>query len=357
MHGGSPRGGYAPGPTEEALQRGDLDEAHRLGWWGDEAVYTLVQSGQGGRLLSTRLERHHGVALGLDLSNHTGVASVNSIWPESSVAMDGRLQPGDVIRRVNGGLHFTCEAVVQALKCAPADAAVELEAVRPVATRTWCERRATIFAGQQLVLPFETSVPSVLLFSFAVESRDVCLRLARAAKGRVDAGGRGGGGDDDDAAVEAGPAVLLEHRCATGRSSVVLASAGQYVATWDNSYSFLTSKAVRYLLQLVPLSEWEDAKRAERTCSLDAEVRERKQRSRALRDEIGAGEARLKALRREQRKLEATLEEARAAREANAARLSEARRELKEAKGEDAPSGQRSFPFGKREPSTYGCIG
>ena len=62
-------------------------------------------------------------------------------------------------------------------------------------------------------------------------------------------------GDDDDAAVEAGPAVLLEHRCATGRSSVVLASAGQYVATWDNSYSFLTSKAVRYLLQLVP-AQW-----------------------------------------------------------------------------------------------------
>ena len=147
---------YPPATVEERLQARDLAGALEAGWWGDEVGYGLVESGLGGRHLKVMLEQdmqHYRVDLGLYLSNETGVTTVAAIYPGGSAAREGQLRSGDVIRQVlragqavsvrpqretcntqcgasrqraesvsparvqvNGKTHFTCEAIVAAIK-------------------------------------------------------------------------------------------------------------------------------------------------------------------------------------------------------------------------------------------------
>lgn len=88
---------YPPSEVESALQKGDIDLATKLGWWGDEAAFRLVATAMGGRAFKVSLGL---VDLGLHLSNDTGVTSVESIAPGLEAAREGQLRPGDVIRQV-----------------------------------------------------------------------------------------------------------------------------------------------------------------------------------------------------------------------------------------------------------------
>lgn len=92
------RRSYPPVEVEAALQKGQLQQAAALGWWGDEVAFQLVRSGFGGLPLLVKLDPS--TDLGLHLSNDTGVTSVETIAPGLGAAREGQLRPGDIIRQV-----------------------------------------------------------------------------------------------------------------------------------------------------------------------------------------------------------------------------------------------------------------
>lgn len=304
---------YPPEEVEERLQAGDLAAAERLGWFGDEWSYRLVQTGAGAALaLTVAVDRDAGVELGLDLSNDTGVATVSFISPTGAVGRDGRLRIGDVVRQVNGGTLYTCEAVVRAIKGA-SHGRLELVAVRPPPIRSWSKDGLELRAGAHAEIAFELDAPACLLYRYRVPAHDVGFSVVRLARGR---GGRAGA-----------QATLEESRAAERRGHVLLPQPGRHAVSFDNTFSLWRGKHVSYALRLLPLGAWEASQQRERLVQVDDEIAACRARSAELKGVLGRSEARAAALRAELGALEATLDEARRRKEENRARLRAAKQE------------------------------
>ncbi|KAL1502923.1 hypothetical protein AB1Y20_010995 [Prymnesium parvum] len=335
------REGYPPLLVEEKLQAHDIDGAIAAGWWGDEVAYRLVESALGGRSLKVTLERGD---LGLDLSNESGVTTVASVYPEGSAAREGQLRPADVRRRrpvrpaacaaerraVNGRTYFTCEAVVAAIKRA-SSGPVELAAVRPLATLTRCARHVAIAAGRRHSLSLETAVRCVLLYRFHVAAHDVLFTVTLAAAGEAQGG------------------ELLRLRGA-GHNGELVVPPGELAVEWSNEHSYLRSKEINYMLQLIPCDEYNGCQVMRQRERLVEELAQCKQRSKHLKEVISKAEEAISIVRAEEAKLVQALSDARSRKDANAERLKEVKAELKlleEEHGvvEHVPTSR--FPFGR----------
>lgn len=304
---------YPPIEVEQQLQAGDLAAAERLGWFGDEWSYRLVQTGAGAQSSWTvRVDRGAGVELGLDLSNDAGVATVSFISPTGAVGCDGQLHVGDIVRQVNGGTLFTCEAVVRAIKGA-ATGWLELTAVRPPPIRQWAKDCLELRAGAHAEVSFEIDAPACLLYRYSVPQHDVGFSVVRVARGR---------------GKRAGPqAALDESREAERRGHVLLPQPGRHAVSFDNTFSLWRGKRVSYALRLLPLGAWEASQARERIVQVDAELATCRTRSAELKAVISRAELRAEALRAELAALDGTLTEARQRKEENRARWKEAKAE------------------------------
>ena len=152
---------YPPEQVEELLQAGELKTAIGKGWFGDEWHYRLVRSAAL-PTISVSVSQTT-TDIGLDLRNDDGVATVGHVVP--GCACDGQLRRGDVIRSVDGATHFTCEAVVKAIKAwrrAPS-APLALEAVRPPTLHEWRDD-AELAPGGYNHLRFTTAQPACLTY-------------------------------------------------------------------------------------------------------------------------------------------------------------------------------------------------
>ena len=87
MLGWSSRDSYPHEAVEQLLQRGELREALKKGWFGDEWAYRVVRAYGLPRL---RVAVEAGADLGLDLRNHDGVATVGAIASSGAIASDGQ---------------------------------------------------------------------------------------------------------------------------------------------------------------------------------------------------------------------------------------------------------------------------
>ena len=273
---------YRPDEVEGLLQQGKVDIAVSVGWFGDDWTFRLVQNAAGGTLetLAISISPYSvGTDLGLDLSNDDGVATVASVSPTGAVGVDGRLAAGDIVRTVNGQTLFTCEAVVRAIKNARG-APLSIHAVRPPPAQCWRDDDLRLRAGSQHTVSFEVSAPGAC-FAFRWQARalDVGFYVVRL-------------GSKAEGSTSRHQHTIFEKREPKGSGQVLLPHPGRYLATFDNTYSVLRSKSLRFLLRLVPLTAWEAGRQLERLANLEAECEQCKARSKQLHAQIAAEEGR-----------------------------------------------------------------
>ena len=307
MLGWSSRDSYPHEAVEQLLQRGELREALKKGWFGDEWAYRVVRAYGLPRL---RVAVEAGADLGLDLRNHDGVATVGAIASSGAIASDGHLRSGDVIRAIDGVTLFTCEAVVSAIKSARRRSGkmMVIEAVRPPVLQAWREEPLTLVAGAHKTGHFEIDEPACLTYSWRTDGNDVSFSVVRL--------------HGSTRAVKSGmesQALLVEQRDAEGRGHLVLAEPGRYAFMWDNSHSMLRRKRVHYVLRCVALEAWEAGRQVERLAELEDECARCDARDHELEALLAGQQSRLVALRKQLAEVQAEVDEAMRAKEANAA--------------------------------------
>lgn len=263
------RGGgesYPPEEVEALLQRGELKEALKKGWFGDEFSYRLVRtSAETLQTMNVVIAQHAG-DLGLDLRNEDGVATVGQITPGMAAARDGQLERGDVIRTVDGVTCYTCEAAVRAIKAARRGsvggvpvAPLVLEAVRPPVLHEWREE-LSLTAGEFKRLPFEMSAPACLTYWWRSAGHATTLSVVR-----LD-------GQPKARKSKSEPqTAILDLSGRAERGHVLLARGGRYVISLDNADAVWRGVTLRYLLRVVPLSAWEAGRQVERLRELEGE--------------------------------------------------------------------------------------
>ena len=293
---------YAHEAVEQLLRAGQLREALKQGWFGDEWAYRLVCAAEGAlpnhRL---RVAVDVGAELGLDLRNEDGVATVGLISPVGAIARDGQLRSGDVVRAVDGVLCFTCEAVVRAIKGSRRGSGrlLVLEAVRPPVLHVFRDDALHLTAGSHRKMSFDTAVPSVLTYSWQAEPHAVGLGVVRL-----------GGTERARRARNEIQTSLLDLNAASGRGHVVLPDAGRHALLWDNSKAVWTGARVRFVVRCVPLDAWEAGKHVERLAQLESECAARQARAKELGMQLSGLEQRLGELRRATASVEADAETA-----------------------------------------------
>ena len=298
-----PESAYRPDQVEQLLQAGSTADAVAVGWFGDEWTYRLVQNAGGGTLPTFGVAVALGIDLGLDLSNDDGVATVSAVSATGAAGLDGRLRTGDVVRAVNGQTLYTCEAVVQAIKRAKGSPLI-IVAVRPPRTQCWREDQVTLAAGAQRAVPFEVTEPACLTFRFVVRAFDVGFYVVRL-------------GSKSEGLSRRHQVTLFEQRELKGSGHLLLSQPGRYIATFDNTFSMLRSKTLRFLLRLVPLSAWEAGSRDERIAQLESDCTSCKARSKELGTELSAAEARVLELEKQLTETKAAVERLTVEREDN----------------------------------------
>lgn len=211
---------YPHADIEALLQTGNLQEALRRGWFGDEWSYRLVRAAAGHTLQRLRVAVDASKNLGVDLRNEDGVATIGMISPSGAIGRNGALRSGDVIRAVGGRMCFTCEAAVQAIKTASRSGSKDplvIEAVRvPPTVRMWREESLQLAAGTHHMVPFETAEPACVTYSFATRGYDVGMSIIQFV-GSARARRSGSEGQE----------TLVDLRHAHGRGHVVLSSPGR----------------------------------------------------------------------------------------------------------------------------------
>ena len=278
---------YNADAVEELLRKGELKQALNRGWFGDEWSYRLVRAATVPKV-TVSIASSSSDALGLDLRNEDGVATVGQILSGGAVAADGQLRSGDVIRSVNGSAYYTCEAVVKAIK-AGKGSKLTLEAVRPPVLHTWRDEITLAPSGHLRLEAFETYSPACLTYWWReATSQNVGLSVVR-----LDGSGKARRGNCE------AQTSILDLQSGSGRGHVMLLESGRYMIMWDNRDSFWRKRTVRYLLRCVPLDAWEAGRQVERLAHLELECEERKVKGKALVGKLQGAEEKLRRLQKE----------------------------------------------------------